>query len=606
MDGHPSITSNAQQLRVVKQLLWEVISLHLYPAERDEIRRALGTALLDDNETLFAEAGALADILGDVTLNTSALLARHQLCSNPQRSMVETEIRLLIERLHASAAVSPFGSSAVKDRDPDSLLPRHGKRDRAVLDYMTTVAQVAGPEGRGRVCTLYWSQFIRSALSASNVSASISLPSPLSRPGTASPTLQGSRPSTAASSASASSAVTRYTDAPSVVAGLADKLNVASIDTVRETLRTALLEERTALLEDVEYLQGLLDVEADLQVRATVPPPSLAELKDYSSRLAAVVTNEEARLEHEVRVKAMFAAAEQQQSKPGRLRGMVDASRRPTSGGAGAPSAPARRSSVSGGAQTLVVHHGGDEQVVRQQSQRLTSGSSVTRVPGAVAAAAAADGGSGGSGPPSRAAQLLAAPLRRPGSGGSSGGAAASVFAPPPVLLQTRISTPPSADGTTAAINRIQAVASSAAALTAAAPPSPPDRNNLRPVAASSAAAAAAVVTGVPPPSSTSSPLLQARNHTSQQHPSQQHSQTANQPQLLPQLLPQTSYREKSPSRRMPPSPARHAAFTTAPLGPSTSPAVLDSTGAVLSVAESGGAVKSRTVVLPRYTPGHF
>ncbi len=40
MDGQPCPTSNAQQLRVVQQLLWDVISLHLYPAERDEVRRA--------------------------------------------------------------------------------------------------------------------------------------------------------------------------------------------------------------------------------------------------------------------------------------------------------------------------------------------------------------------------------------------------------------------------------------------------------------------------------------------------------------------------------------------------------------------------------------
>ncbi|GLI69598.1 hypothetical protein VaNZ11_014260 [Volvox africanus] len=456
MDGQPYPTSNAQQLRVVKQLLWDVISLHLYPAERDEIRRALGNSLLDDNETLFAEAGALADILGDVQLNTSALLARHQLCSNPQRSMVESEIRLLIDRLHASAAVSPFGSAVVKERDPESLLPRQGKRDKAVLEYVTTVAQIVESSGRPpsaglppRPPSTAVSSSSRpgtssrppTALSAS-ASASISLPSPLSRPGTASPTLPGSRPSTASSAAS--SAATRYTDAPSVVAGVADKLNVSSIDAVRETLRTALLDERAALLEDVEYLQGLLEAEADLQVRAAAPPPSLTELKDYSSRLAVVVADEEARVEHEVRVSAMFAAAERQQSKPGRLRGMVDASRRPTSGGgspgsvvkAGPPleTAPAsvhpplRRisASASGGTQTFVVHGGGDETILQQHRQpsELSTGL-------AEAMATSADEGNGSLGPAStssRAAPLAA--VRRPGSGGgSSRGSAASVAA---------------------------------------------------------------------------------------------------------------------------------------------------------------------------------
>lgn len=57
---------------------------------------------------------------------------------------MESEIRLLIERLHSSAAVSPYGSSVVRDRDPDSLLPRSGRRDKALLDYVATVAQVGG------------------------------------------------------------------------------------------------------------------------------------------------------------------------------------------------------------------------------------------------------------------------------------------------------------------------------------------------------------------------------------------------------------------------------------------------------------------------------
>ncbi|GIL88903.1 hypothetical protein Vretifemale_16717 [Volvox reticuliferus] len=84
------------------------------------------------------------------------------------------QIRLLIDWLHASAAVSPFGSAIVKESDLESLLPRQGKRDKAVLEYVTRVAQ--------------------------------------------------------------------------------------------ETLRTALLDERAALLEVVEYLEGLLEAEADLQV----------------------------------------------------------------------------------------------------------------------------------------------------------------------------------------------------------------------------------------------------------------------------------------------------------------------------------------------------
>ncbi len=88
-----------------------------------------------------------------------------------------------------------------------------------------------------------------------------------SRPGSASPLALDSRPSTAGSSgAGSSSAAARYTDARSVVAGVADRLSAATVDQVKDALRGALLDERAALLEDVEYLQGLLEAEADLQV----------------------------------------------------------------------------------------------------------------------------------------------------------------------------------------------------------------------------------------------------------------------------------------------------------------------------------------------------
>ncbi|GIM10200.1 hypothetical protein Vretimale_13947 [Volvox reticuliferus] len=102
------------------------------------------------------------------------------------------------------------------------------------------------------------------AVLSATASATISLPSPLSRPGTTSPRIPGCRPSTAFSTAF--SIATRYTDTPSVIVSVADKLNVSCIDAVREMLRTALLDEWAAFLEEMEYLQGLLEAEADMQV----------------------------------------------------------------------------------------------------------------------------------------------------------------------------------------------------------------------------------------------------------------------------------------------------------------------------------------------------
>ena len=81
-------TCSASELRIVKTLLWEHLSSQLKAAERDEVKRALGWTLITDNDALFAEAEALADILGTVQLSTAAVLQRQRLCSNPNRSMV--------------------------------------------------------------------------------------------------------------------------------------------------------------------------------------------------------------------------------------------------------------------------------------------------------------------------------------------------------------------------------------------------------------------------------------------------------------------------------------------------------------------------------------
>ncbi len=87
--------------------------------------------------------------------DTQALLARQALVAAPGRSLVEGEIRLLIERLHGTATHTPFGSGVVRERDPGELLPRErGAKDRALLDYVTTVAQVRGGGGGGDACCL--------------------------------------------------------------------------------------------------------------------------------------------------------------------------------------------------------------------------------------------------------------------------------------------------------------------------------------------------------------------------------------------------------------------------------------------------------------------
>lgn len=80
-----------------------------------------------------------------------------------------------------------------------------------------------------------------------------------------------------------------------------------------------------------------------LQVKAGQPAPSLQELKEYGHKLKKALEDEEQRVVHEVRVSRMFNAAEEEQSKAGRLRGMVQASRTalpatPSGNGTAAPS----------------------------------------------------------------------------------------------------------------------------------------------------------------------------------------------------------------------------------------------------------------------------
>lgn len=53
-----------------------------------QVKSAIGAALIEENLALFEEAGAYSEILGDVHVDTEALLLRRKLCSTPLRTMV--------------------------------------------------------------------------------------------------------------------------------------------------------------------------------------------------------------------------------------------------------------------------------------------------------------------------------------------------------------------------------------------------------------------------------------------------------------------------------------------------------------------------------------
>jgi hypothetical protein len=105
-------------LRLVPRLLWDTIQQHIGPAEVEvvspvlpppppprrrrraatltgirarfcmQVKRVIGTELIDGNATLFDEAAAYGAILGDVQVGNEALLARQRLRASPQRKLV--------------------------------------------------------------------------------------------------------------------------------------------------------------------------------------------------------------------------------------------------------------------------------------------------------------------------------------------------------------------------------------------------------------------------------------------------------------------------------------------------------------------------------------
>lgn len=308
---------DARQLRLVQQLLWSIIEERLTPAERDEVKRAIGVTLVDGNQSLYEEANALSEIIAEVQFSTADLLNRHEkqhkVCRCPRRDMVEDQIRSLIERLRIRAVSTPFGSIAIKERDPDTCIPKSTSEDKAVFEYITTTATCV--DGRLRTPSS------RPGTASSSRPATASRPaSPSSRPGTAAS--KGSRPTSTSSTASSS-----------IEPGLFDKLNAFEVDSIKTQLQTAFEEERRNLLEDVDYLATILDEETDMRARAkALTLPKIEELEAYSGKLIKVCELEKQRIELEAGVSLMFQAAASASTRPGKLRTMVGVARDGTAG----------------------------------------------------------------------------------------------------------------------------------------------------------------------------------------------------------------------------------------------------------------------------------
>ncbi|GAX81537.1 hypothetical protein CEUSTIGMA_g8965.t1 [Chlamydomonas eustigma] len=296
---------SANELRVVRRLLWTEITQQLNPAEQDEVKKRLDWALITENESLMSEADALAEILGEVQVKTNAILDRQKICTNPTRSLVETEVKVLVERLRELAGSTPFSGSGVKGRDPEAVIPRSNSKEQNVVEYVSSVAMI----------------------SMSSLDTTLRPRTSSTRPSSARPTTSSTRISSRPSSSASSSCASAVQDPKMVVQAVQKELNVWDIDRIKEPLCRALKEENSALMEDVEYLQGMLIDESDFQVKAAMPAPSLEDLREYGHKLRAVVAAEEGRVEQELRVSRMFSVVEEEQGKARRLRGMVQVSR---------------------------------------------------------------------------------------------------------------------------------------------------------------------------------------------------------------------------------------------------------------------------------------
>ena len=217
-------------------------------------------------------------------------------------------MRLLIERLRDVAGTVPFQGSGVKDRDPDAVIPKTSRKEQALVDYISTVAPVISVSPQGGVAPVLDVDLCNSIMILCQATDFQRPSTALSRPATASSsrppsslasinnsnshplnsggpggTTFSSRPGTAASSRPSTGGIAGggggggpdssgggssggRADPRSVIKSVQGQLNIWEIDAVKEMLSRELREEHSALLEDIEYLQGLLEEETDLQV----------------------------------------------------------------------------------------------------------------------------------------------------------------------------------------------------------------------------------------------------------------------------------------------------------------------------------------------------
>lgn len=242
--------------------IWTRIKSKLPTCEIDEVSRLLGIELIEKNEDLKEEVNTLKEILADFQQQNEklrvSLKSRPRLPDHPARVLLEQQIMLLIKSVkHSSSAVSDSNSQN------NRLLSPKNKSEEKVLQH---VLKKHDPN--------------------SNLILANSDTSPLSR----FTKLHASRPGTASSNFSSRSGTSSSSAPPDLLDPMENgKLNMFRICKVTKDIKAAMREESQELMEEIEYIQSLLEMEheeiTEEKNQALTTPPSLDEMRAFSQKL---------------------------------------------------------------------------------------------------------------------------------------------------------------------------------------------------------------------------------------------------------------------------------------------------------------------------------
>jgi len=264
-----------------RKLLWESITESAPGAELDEIRRKVGSAIIDQNMDLHEEVKALAEILSDFQQQNDALRdeiqQRPKLPEPPAKAMIERQIVLVLENLKVR-------SESRQSTLEDELTPvLKTPRDRELLEHVA-------------------SNYERTSTSPRLLSPRASTP----RSGRASIGIGGVRPYSAgrmrprtsdsdsicSSSSSRPSTALSVRSAPSfsLSDGMQNNLNIYEIEHILDALRDSFKEEKQRLQEDIEFLTMCLEDESEVRAETEIQgrgtsQPSMTDLRNFCGKL---------------------------------------------------------------------------------------------------------------------------------------------------------------------------------------------------------------------------------------------------------------------------------------------------------------------------------